>query len=101
MSIFRKVDDDDQRLISKLDSRLYDAERRVEECSADVAVAIGEAKKIPPLRDQFAMAAVTGLLTSEALITRHPRTDYSESIVKKAYRIADLMMLERSSGRSA
>ena len=53
-----------------------------------LAGAIAEALCPPTLRDRFAMAALTGL------VSRTPRYDYGTA-AQSAYRYADAMMKER------
>ncbi|MEO1082419.1 MAG: hypothetical protein AAFY29_22885 [Pseudomonadota bacterium] len=98
MTPFGKKDVSDGRRIADLESRAFDIERAQENLGSQISVANAKAKQVAPLRDQFAMAVITGLLTSEALISRHPSVDYAAEMVKKAYRIADLMLDERESG---
>lgn len=47
---------------------------------------------IPTLRDQFAMAALTGCLSRSSLIPTQAQYDYFERFAIAAYEIADYML---------
>ncbi|MXO98975.1 hypothetical protein GRI97_08235 [Altererythrobacter xixiisoli] len=54
-------------------------------------------RETPDLRDQFSMAALTGLMAAEA-----PDVIYeSEGVARRAYRIADAMLVARAEGGAA
>lgn len=52
------------------------------------------ADSIPTLRDQFAMAALVGLLSQNARTDESPWNDY-EDIAEEAFGLADVMMKAR------
>ena len=63
----------------------------------DLQMAV-EFADLPTLRDRFAMAALTGLLSSETAENAYPRTDDGYRLgATDAYRWADAMLAARAS----